>query len=502
MQKMTRGGQGLSCAQLADFIGVELLGKLAATHGRFHGEVYLTGGTIRDLLLGREPADIDLTVREDARGWAADLARTTGGAYVPLGRDEDAARVVWQGRSIDFSSFREGAVVIEEDLWKRDITINSLAVPVQGLWSGDGSLRSPAVQVLDPTGGLHDLAGQCVRVTSDRSFLSDPLRLLRAFRFAATHGFAVQRQTFELVGRQRQLISRVAPERVAHELDLIMESPRAHAAFADMAAAGLLFEVLPELKAGVGIKQPASHHLDVFDHCLATLQAMEKLQADPARFFAGFSEVLRDYLESGRRRKQLKWAALFHDLGKPATVAIREDRGGRITFYNHDRAGADLFTAIARRLRWSNVDTTAVADLIAFHMRPFHLCNVRRRGQLSLKACLRLIRLAGPSLPGLFLLGMADTLAGQGPGRPEQIEREVADLFAHLEEVRGEYVEPVHSLPPLLTGRDLIDELHLVPGPKFREILDIVAEARMEKKISSRREALALAMDLLGSGGR
>ncbi len=497
MQKMTMAGQSLDCAQLADFIGVELLGKLAATHGRFHGEVYLTGGTIRDLLLGREPADIDLTVREDARGWAADLARTTGGAYVPLGRDEDAARVVWRGRSIDFSSFREGAVLIEEDLRKRDITVNSLAVSVQGLLSGDESPRSSAVRVLDPTGGLDDLAGQCVRVTSGRSFSSDPLRLLRVFRFAATHGFAVQRQTLDLVGWQRRLISRVAPERVAHELYLIMESPRAHAAFADMAAVGLLFEVLPELRAGVGIKQPASHHLDVFDHCLATLQAMEKLQADPARFFAGFSEVLRDYLDNGRRRKQLKWAALFHDLGKPATVAVRKDRGGRITFYNHDRAGADLFTAIARRLRWSNADTTAVADLIAFHMRPFHLCNVGRRGQLSLKACLRLIRSVGPSLPGLFLLSMADTLAGQGPGRPERIEREVADLFVRLEEVRGEYVEPVRSLPPLLTGRDLIDELHLVPGPLFREILEAVAEAHMEKKISSRREALALAADLL-----
>ena len=204
-----------------------------------------------------------------------------------------------------------------------------------------------------------------------------------------------------------------------------------------MAASGLLFEVIFELQAGVGMAQPASHHLDVFEHNLATLQWMQQIQAEPGRYFSRYTDVLVGYLAAGRNRVRLRWAALLHDLGKPATMTINEDRGGRITFYNHDQAGATLVSEVGRRLRWSSEDTSAVASLVALHMRPFHLGNVRRQqGELSLKACLRLIKSVGSALPGLFLLSMADALAGQGEGRPEEVEKEVAALFARMEEVR------------------------------------------------------------------
>jgi len=502
MADMTTIRQSLTCGQLIDVFGCGLIKELATLHGRFRNAVYLTGGTVRDLLLGRTPVDIDLTVRRDARDWASDLARMTGGTYVHFGHDEDTVRVVRHGRTIDFSSFREGAASIDEDLRRRDITINSMAVPVQGLFD-DGSCGQmlSEVAVFDPCSGLDDLAAHCIRITSKQSFQSDPLRMLRVFRFAATLDFFVHRDTLALITRRRAWISRSAPERVTHELNLIMGSERPHRVLTDMAVTGLLFEILPEVRAGVGMAQPASHHLDVFDHCLSTLKAMELVLHDPGRYFPECSGALQDYLAEARCRTQLKWAAFFHDLGKPETMAINEDKGGRITFYNHDQAGSRLFTSIAGRLRWSRDDTAAVAHLIAFHMRPFHLCNVQRRGQLSLKACLRLIRSAGSFVPGLFLLAMSDALAGQGPGRPQQIERELADLFVRLEKVRREHVEPVRSRPPLLTGSDLIAELKLVPSPIFKRILEAVEEAHMEKKISSRREALDLAADVLAQHG-
>ena len=106
--------------KIADLLGRELIVKLAEIGSKMHGPLYLAGGTVRDLLIGRVPVDIDLTVPHNAKKWAAELARLTGGAYVPLGRDEDAARVVWLGRDIDFSSFREGAEDIEEELTLRD----------------------------------------------------------------------------------------------------------------------------------------------------------------------------------------------------------------------------------------------------------------------------------------------------------------------------------------------------------------------------------------------
>lgn len=480
----------LSRPVLNGVLGSGLLKHLAAIARKEQSPLFLTGGTVRDILMGRPPADIDLTVRRGGRRWAAALGRRTGGTYVPLGKEEDAARVVWQGRDIDFSSYRDGAQTIEEELARRDITINSMALCLDPLLEEP---QGEEYEVIDPVRGLADIELRKIRVSADDAFRRDPLRLLRAYRFAAVLGFRVEKKTAALIGRQKEMISRVAAERVAHELDLIMGSARAGEEVKAMAASGLLFEVIFELRAGVGMAQPASHHLDVFEHNLATLQWMQRIQAEPGRYFSRYAEVLAGYLAAGRNRVRLRWAALLHDLGKPATVTINENRGGRITFYNHDQAGAALVVEMGRRLRWSTDEIGAVAGLVALHMRPFHLGNVRRQqGELSLKACLRLIRSAGSALPGLFLLSMADALAGQGEGRPAEVEKEVAELFARMEEVRREHVEPVRARPPLITGRDLISELGLEPGPVFREVLELVEEVQMEGGLSSRREALDL----------
>jgi len=459
------------------------------------GELYMTGGTVRDLLLARKPADIDLTVSDRARLWAGRLAALTGGTYVELGRDEDAARVVWQGLDIDFSSFREGAFSIDEELQKRDITVNSMALPVYGLLDDPTCIDCRPLPVLDPVGGIADLEQQLIRVTSRQSFVRDPLRLLRVFRFAAVLGFAVDPQTQEQVHLHRREIERVSRERVAHELDLIMVTPRAYPVFSRMRQCGLLWEVLPELRAGEGMQQPASHHLDVFEHCLEALRQMEEIVGDPGNFFPENREVMEKYLQVARRSIQLKWAALFHDIGKPVTYAINEDKGDRITFYEHDLQGAEIFSTIARRLRWSNDDTALVAHLIRGHMRPFFLANNERQGKLSLKACLRLVKAMGEHLPGLFLLAMADALAGKGEGSPEDMEQEISGLFMRLEQVERNHVTPVRTAPPLLTGKDLIEELHLRPGPLFRRILEQVEDAHMAHAIATRSQALALAAE-------
>ncbi len=499
MKTGERCKQQLNSTQVVDLLGEDLIGKLADIGSSLGGPVYLAGGTVRDLIIGRVPVDIDLTVPNRAIKWASELVGRTGGTYVTLGKDEDAARVVWRGRDIDFSSFREGADTIEEELTKRDITVNSLAVSLDCLLRSGTEPDVTEIEVIDPVGGLVDLDQKKIRATSLQSFKSDPLRLLRVFRFAATLGFVVDNDTFDLVVRQGEWISRPAAERVAHELDLIMGSDRAHDVIGELAQSGILFNIIPELRAGVGLEQPTSHHLDVFDHCLATLQCMVEVQQEPLGYFSRYAEILDDYIAHDRHRVQLRWAALLHDLGKPLTVTIDEDRGGRITFYNHDRAGAELVEEIARRLRWSGTDTRTVAGLVSLHMRPFHLGNVQRCEELSLKACLRLVRLVGPDLPGLFLLSMADALAGLGEGRPDEVEREVATLFARMEDVRREHVEPVRSGPPLLTGQDLIEELDLEPGPLFGKILDAVEEAHMVRQTMSRQEALELARSFQGA---
>jgi poly(A) polymerase len=469
---------------------------MTTVHQEFDGEVYLVGGAVRDLLLGRQPGDLDFTVPRHAEQWAEKLRVITGGTYVELGREEDAARVVLrQGLDVDFSSFRDGADSITEDLEKRDITVNALAVPVHDLLAGRCQ-EQDELPIIDPTNGLVDLEQQRIRVISGKSFADDPLRMLRIFRFAAVLDFTVMPGTLEQIRLQRESIERVAKERVAYELDLIMGSPRAHQSLNAMRDCGLLWEILPELRAGQGMDQPASHHLDVFEHCLEALYQMEQVLADLAHYFPATFPVMAEYLATNKRQVQMKWAALFHDVGKPFTYGINEKKGGRITFYNHDLRGADILREIADRLRWPKGDTSLIARLIAGHMRPFFLANNQRQGKLTFKACLRLVRKIEDHLPGLFLLAMSDALAGKGEASPEDIEQEVAGLFAHLLEVEETHVTPVRTAPPLITGKDLIEKLGLTPGPLFRKILDQVEEAHMAHQVSTCEEALELAASL------
>lgn len=482
----------IRCNQVRDLFPGRTLALLREVAASQPSGVYLVGGTVRDLLLGRRPADLDLTVCCHAQTWARAFARACDGTFVELGRDEDAARVVYQGESIDFSSFRAGAVTIDQELGLRDLRINAMAVALDPLLVDPaGAPDDQQLPLIDPLAGRDDLARRRIRLCSPRAILDDPLRLVRVFRFAASLDFTIDQETLAQVRSRADRIERVAVERVSHELDLIMATPRAHAAFAAMAGTGLLFAIIPELLPGVGMEQPASHHLDVFAHLLEALRQMERIMADPERFYPGRDEF-RSWL-ARRRMRRLKWAALLHDVGKPATYGINEDKGGRITFYYHDHRGAELVKEIGARLRWPLEDTEQVSHLVRLHMRPFFLANDQRQNRLTLKACLRLVREAGEALPGLFLVAMADALAGKGEGSPEQMEQELAELFARLNQVWRERVRPVQNARPLLTGHDLMDELGMEPGPFMGKILTRLQHARMEGTITTRGEALVLA---------
>ena len=454
-----------------------LLEGLAREAARCRGRLYLSGGTVRDRLLGREANDLDITVPTDGSACAKRLAATLGGTYVDLDAESDVARVVWQGLDIDFSSFREDTDSIEADLGKRDFTINAMAV----------SLAEPCT-IIDPCKGLSDLGQGLVRCPAPKVFDNDPLRMVRAYRFMAVLDFGVTPETEAAIKDRVSLIDRVSPERVTAELGLIMASDRAASAISALAGCGLLTRIFPELLAGVGMTQPASHHLDVFAHGLAALERMERVLAGPGRFYPGHEQEFRHYLDREERRPWLKWAALFHDLGKPEVRRVRPDKDNRITFYNHDRVGAARFEAIARRLKWSRRDRDRVSRLIELHMYPFHLNNARLRTGLTPRAYLRLVKAAGEELPGLFLLAMADSLAGQGPEKPRDMEAGLVALYNETRRVVAERITPVLALPRLLGGKDLI-AMGIPTGPLYGRILDGLEAARVEGEVRDRAQA-------------
>jgi poly(A) polymerase len=465
----------------------EVLPALEKMAGELGGQLYFVGGTVRDALLGRSALDFDLVVPARARHWAERLrGELGGGALVDLcGPDDETYRLVWRGIQFDLAAFRGQAIELAADLRLRDFTINAMALAVDAL------ARPGGAPLIDPLNGLADLRKRSLRHCPG-AFTADPVRLLRAYRFVATLDFTVEPDTAAEITAHAQLIAGVAAERITAELRLIFASPRTSAALAMLGETGLLPQLLPELCRSVGVVQPEFHHLDVFDHSLLALAMIERVIADPDRYFPGQGKQIKGYLEHPGRVVALKWAALLHDIGKPPTQAEHPHQPERVTFYRHDTVGSELVAGIASRLKWSRRENTLVGDLIAMHMQPFHLCNVQRSGgRLSRKAALKLCRRAKEELTGLFLLAMADALAGKSEKSPPRMEEEVAQLFDRVEELYREHIRPVLSGPPLLTGRDLIENFSLQPGPLFAELLDGLATARVEGRVVDKAGALA-----------
>lgn len=478
---------------LGTYYSTRLLDGLARVGKRIQRPLYLVGGTVRDFLLKRDSNDLDLTVAVDPYLCAELLVEEVGGGtVVALARGkEPAVRVVVGKEQVDFSFLRGGATGIEGDLRLRDFTVNALAIDFLSLY------KKKKYSLIDPTGGRDDLQKGVVQHLPG-AFVDDPVRLLRGYRLCAVLGFQLADNTREEVARQAYRIETIAVERVSYELQSIFASTRTSMTLQMMAEDGLLPFLLPELYEGHGVMQPKFHHLDVFGHSFLALEMMERIIQSPADYYPEHSELFGAYLENPRVVRALKWAALMHDVGKPATRVVRKDKGGRVTFYGHDERGKEIFMSYARRSRWSQADSELVGGLIAMHMHPFHLCNVERSEKnLTPRAALKISQRAGANLEGLFLLAMADSLASEGEQKPEGMEKELAALFRAVHTLYVDTIEPVVKGPKLVTGGDLIAEFGLTPGPVFGRILSGLESARVDGSVTNRGEALAWITEFL-----
>jgi poly(A) polymerase len=456
-------------------------GDLAAAGGPL-ADAVLVGGAVRDLLLGRALVDLDWLVPDPDRRAEA-LAAALAGSVVRLDPERGHWRVAAAGRTWDLiapgsdvrvptgdapppappdlasASTTLDPLALEHDLRRRDLTINALAALPDG-------------RVVDPTGGLRDLAGRCIRLTGPEVLEADPLRAWRAVRFAAQLGFRLDddsaRQIAALAagfrGGSRPL---PAPERLQSELRGCLESDVAGRAMAALDDLGLLEPVLPELTAGRGVRQGGLHHMDVLHHQLEALQRL--VDGFPAADLA------------------LRWATLLHDVGKPPTCRL--DEGGRPRFHGHDAAGALLATRALRRLRVPGVIVTRATALVRAHMRPLP------HGE---RAARRFVHRLRPLLPDLLRLMVADREAARGPQATEAGRRRyrlaLADVIRRLE------AEPA-SPAPLLDGHALMATLGLAPGPAVGAALRALEEARAVGDVRDRAEAEAYLRGMAAAQG-
>jgi poly(A) polymerase len=455
---------------------------------------WLVGGAVRDRVLGRPTADVDLVVDGDPAQAARAIARTARrAACFALSEEFGSWRVVahegaWQ---VDVEPLRGHS--IEADLALRDFTVNAIAEPLTG--------GTP----IDPLGGLADLKARRLRMSAPAAFAQDPLRVLRLVRMVVELDLSPDEHTLSAAAEHVGELGGVSAERVFVELRRIISSPQARTGIELMDSLGATAVVLPELEALRGVEQNRFHHLDVHGHTLEVLDRTVELttvsqESDYGQQLAAalgeqrnsvdelLAEPLADEMSRG---EALRWGALMHDAAKPLTRELRAD--GRVTFIGHDVRGAKLARTVLERLRASERLRAHVAALVASHLRLGFL--VHEPQPLARRTLYAYLRGCSPVEVDVTLLSIADRLATRGDRASEAID-------AHLRLARDVLPEALRwraqgPPAPLLRGDELARELDIATGPRVGELLEELAAAQYAGELNTRPEAIAHARVML-----
>jgi poly(A) polymerase len=449
------------------------------------GDVVLVGGAVRDALLGRPEADVDLAVPRGARRLADGIAARLGATVVLLDAERGAIRVAGPGLRLDLNDFR--APTLEADLAERDFTVNALAVSLERL------LATGRAPIVDPTGGVADLRARRLRPAGARVLTDDPLRTLRAVRLEATHGLRLTSAAAAAVRAAAPELARVAAERVRDEVVVLLGLPATGRALRRADALGLLAVVLPEIVPMRATTQPAPHRFDVLEHSLRALEGCDRVLARLAAL-APFGEELAAHVKEPLgggvdRARVLKLGALLHDVAKPETRRL-VDR--RIRFFEHDVIGAGRARAVGERLKLPERAVGLLERLVRHHLRPMHLAQ----SGITRRARWRFYRDLGRDTRDLLLLTLVDAAAVTGAS-PLTVWRRaplIRDLLSGWAEA-----DTAAAAAPLVRGDDVMTRYGLAPGPVVGRLLARAREAQDLGLVRTRDEALAY-LDSSGVG--
>jgi poly(A) polymerase len=426
-----------------------------------------------------------------------ELAAELGGTFVPLDETHHISRVVLNVDQetikshlyIDLSTIDED---IQNDLGKRDFTIDSMAIELN-----DFLEKPESFQLIDPYGGLLDLQSRMIKVINEEVFKADPARLLRGFRLAAEMGFTLTERTEFLTKCEAPELSRVAGERVREEFLRILATSEAGPMVRYMDDLGILTAIIPEIEAARHVEQPVEHYWDVLNHSLETVAAAGYILRQGRSEYVSphildeipWTESLETHFNSlvssnANHAVLVKLAALLHDIAKPETKIVDKER---VRFFGHDEKGANIATTIMERLHFSNREIKLVESMVRHHMRPTQMSQI---GMPSRRALYRFFRDTGEAGIDILFLSLADHLAARGPNL------DLEQWHWHLEQVKyiiGEYAKDRTLVMPLklVNGFDVMNEFGLSPGPRLREILESVREAQAAGEILNREQALS-----------
>nr|WP_231635349.1 CCA tRNA nucleotidyltransferase [Luteipulveratus halotolerans] len=443
------------------------LGELFTGAGH---EIALVGGPVRDAFLGRESPDIDLTTSASPDETEA-LLKTWGSATWDMGRAFGTIGARRGATVVEVTTYRADAyepesrkpvvafgTSLEEDLVRRDFAVNAMA------------LRLPSMEFVDPYDGLADLAERRLRTPSapEVSFSDDPLRMMRAARFAAQLGFHVEPSAEAAMRDMADRLSIISAERVRDELTKLLLAPSPRAGLALLVETGLADQVLPELPA-LKLEVDEHHrHKDVYEHSLTVLE--QAIALEGPRTVPGLGAVE----PVAAPDLVLRLAALLHDIGKPATRTF--ETGGGVSFHHHEMVGAKMTRKRLRELRFDKDTVKQVSRLVELHLR-FHGYG---GGEWTDSAVRRYVTDAGPLLSRLHLLTRSDTTT-RNRRKAERLSRTYDDLEARIAKLLAE--EELAAVRPELDGNQIAETLGIRPGPVLGRAYKHLLAVRLDQGV-------------------
>jgi len=421
-------------------------------------EFALVGGPVRDAFLGRPITDLDFTT-DATPDQILGIVAPVADAHWDIGREFGTIGARLGDETVEITTYRSDAYdgetrkpvvafgsTLEEDLARRDFTVNAMA------------LRLPACVLVDPSGGVEDLLSQTLRTPGapEVSFGDDPLRMMRAARFTSQIGFRLDDAALDAAQRMAASIAIVSAERVGAELTKLMLGARPSEGIRVLVDSGLADHVLPEIPALRLEIDEHAHHKDVYEHSLIALDRALVLEKE-----RGHAPDL-----------VLRLAVLLHDIGKPATRVIEPD--GAVSFHHHDVLGAKLATKRLRELRFDNQVVNSVAELIRLHLRFFGYAG----GQWTDSAVRRYVRDAGPLLEWLHILSRSDVTT-RNARKATTLARAYDELEARIATLEEE--EELAAIRPDLDGEQIMAILGLKPGREVGEAYRFLMELRLDE---------------------
>ena len=441
-------------------------------------EGYLTGGAVRDFLMGiKSVTDRDIAIK-DAEKFAHNLEKEFKGTFIILDTENKIYRVVTEDKInyIDVTELQGDT--IEEDLMRRDFKINAIAFNLK------------TSEIIDPLDGHKDIKNKVLSHIKDENFEDDPLRILRAFRFLSTTGFKPSDELVIAVCKYKNLILNPSKERIAYEIMKLFGGKYCSETLLLMDDCGILELIFPCIKEFNQVPQNSHHHLDLFHHIVETVKNIEDL-------YENSSDEIKEHLNrvdfgGFPRINHLKLAGFLHDLGKFSTWTIEEDTG-RHRFIKHDDVGAKICVPILKELKFSKKQIEYISFMIKTHIYP---SNVIVAPDLNEKVMMRYLRKMEENVIDNIFLAKADILSARGKDITDDMIKSNMEGLDKLLNFYFEKKDTMKPLPKLLDGNEVMEMLNITPSPKLGEIMDALKEAQISGEVNSVEDAVKFVKSL------